>query len=381
MDKKDRNNLPKPFSIGQKLLFSFGLGLFFYCALAYVNIMGEYRLWSHIFGKYFLLHFSEYLLGCLVVLGWLYLAEWLQERFANAFCLPILSRNQLLPNVLVALAFVFFSFATNYLVIQTVYWIQKHYLPVQDATILGENAYHRRCLRQLYVNYLFFAFFIFYFLVHRYFVTRFNAARLRAEKAEKEGMGQKLSILRNQVNPHFLFNSLSVLSTLVAIDGEKSEKFIGHLSKAYRRMLETRESSLTPLAEELELLESLRFLWETRYAGKVYVQIAVEESWKSALLVPLSGKIMAEYAISYSRISLQQPLYMQFEIADESLTLSFPDQAYGFLDPYYVENLDRLDEQIQNLQAKKLVLEKENGVLRIAIPLSIPVHQAIPVIG
>jgi hypothetical protein len=131
-----------------------------------------------------------------------------------------------------------------------------------------------------------------------------------AEKAqlERQNIESQLEGLRNQVNPHFLFNSLNTLIYLIPEDPDKAVNFVQKLSKVYRYVLESRDAKIIPLREELEFLNAYIFLLKERFGENLQVQIRGLEGDKDAAIVPLSLQMLFENAIKHNVISTEKPL-------------------------------------------------------------------------
>ena len=91
---------------------------------------------------------------------------------------------------------------------------------------------------------------------------------IQTQQLMKENALAQFEALKNQVSPHFLFNSLSILSSLVHVDANLSEKFIDQLSKAYRYILEQKDNDTVTLKTELDFLQSYAFLLKIRFENK-----------------------------------------------------------------------------------------------------------------
>lgn len=130
----------------------------------------------------------------------------------------------------------------------------------------------------------------------------------RAEQMQMEFAGSRLQALKSQVNPHFLFNSLSVLSSLVRSNADLSEKFIIQLSKAYRYILDQKDADLISLKEELEFLDAYFFLIRIRFNNKVQLRKIIEVDSDSVFLPPLTLQLLVENAVKHNSMSLAKPL-------------------------------------------------------------------------
>ncbi|HEY0896735.1 MAG TPA: histidine kinase [Sphingobacteriaceae bacterium] len=134
-----------------------------------------------------------------------------------------------------------------------------------------------------------------------------------AEKAHQTELLQKdfnqfrLQALKNQVNPHFLFNSLSVLSSLVHRDAALAEQFVVRLSQAYTYILSQKEAGLVPLDEEMRFLRSYFFLLKIRFGEKLQLETDVPDT-NGGMVPPLILQLLLENAVKHNKMSAHQPL-------------------------------------------------------------------------
>jgi LytS/YehU family sensor histidine kinase len=144
------------------------------------------------------------------------------------------------------------------------------------------------------------------FLHGREFLIQWRKSAIEAERFQKESVRAQYESLRNQVNPHFLFNSLNALTNLVYEDQDKAVRFIKQLSEVYRYVLETRDREVVPLRDELKFLDSYLFLQQIRYGNKL--QITVNLNDIQAAVPPLALQMLIENAIKHNVISEEDPL-------------------------------------------------------------------------
>lgn len=141
----------------------------------------------------------------------------------------------------------------------------------------------------------------------RTFLLSWRALAIESEKIKKEAIVAKYESLKNQVNPHFLFNSLNTLTNLVYEDADLSAKFIKKLSEVYRYVLETREKEVVPMDEELRFVRSYIFLQQIRHEDSLVFKLD-EEINKKAGVIPLGIQMLVENAIKHNVISADAPL-------------------------------------------------------------------------
>lgn len=122
-----------------------------------------------------------------------------------------------------------------------------------------------------------------------------------------EMMSYKYEALRNQINPHFLFNSFNVLSDLVYEDQAQAVKFIRQMSDLFRYVLDSRDKELVSLGEELEFMKSYAFLLKTRFGDKLRLDIELNPEL-NAHIVPMTLQLLVENAVKHNELSEKFPL-------------------------------------------------------------------------
>jgi PAS domain S-box-containing protein len=127
-------------------------------------------------------------------------------------------------------------------------------------------------------------------------------------KLQKENLQSQFDVLKQQVNPHFLFNSLNVLTSLIRLEPELAEKFTEHLSKVYRYVLENKDNELVKLTTELDFLDAYIFLLNIRFMGKITVNITIPDELRNCLVIPLAMQLLIENAIKHNSMSKKSPL-------------------------------------------------------------------------
>jgi LytS/YehU family sensor histidine kinase len=142
------------------------------------------------------------------------------------------------------------------------------------------------------------------------------------EKYRTENLQAQLQNLKNQLNPHFLFNNLSVLSSLVYIDQDKAVDFINQLSKVYRYLLDNRDTELVSLDTELNFIRSYTYLIKIRFDKNIIFNIDVPKEKLTLLLPPLALQMLIENAIKHNEISEELPLTVDLNIKDGKLEVS-----------------------------------------------------------
>lgn len=142
----------------------------------------------------------------------------------------------------------------------------------------------------------------------------------KAENLEKQQLLNEIALLKTQVNPHFLFNSLSILSSLVTVNPELSEQFIDQLSRSYRYILEQKEQTLVSLRTELEFIKSYAFLLKIRFENKFDLHFDLPENVLDQYeIAPLTLQLLIENVVKHNRMSLKEPLVVHVFIQGDYL--------------------------------------------------------------
>jgi len=151
-----------------------------------------------------------------------------------------------------------------------------------------------------------------------YYIESRHAKQI-AENLQEELSQIKFEVLKSQINPHFMFNSLNVLSGLINIDIVKAQLFIDEFSQIYRYVLETIEQPVATLSKELEFMRSYLFLQQIRYGETLSHTIEIPADKLSMLLPPLSLQVVLENAIKHNIVNESKPLKIEIYCEDNYL--------------------------------------------------------------
>lgn len=172
------------------------------------------------------------------------------------------------------------------------------------------------------IYYLFFLVILPAFLEFAVFLlNRWRTGLAEVERFRKENAEFRFEALRAQINPHFLFNSLNTLSSLIYEDRDKAAGFIRHLSDVYRYVLENRNRETITLSEELTFIKAFVYLYQLRFDNKLTVSVAVEETLLQRLIAPMTLQLLIENAVKHNIVSTRKPLNIEI-YTDENLFLN-----------------------------------------------------------
>ncbi|MBV9961346.1 MAG: histidine kinase [Parafilimonas sp.] len=137
---------------------------------------------------------------------------------------------------------------------------------------------------------------------------KYKDSIIEKEAMQQLSLQQEFDALKNQVNPHFLFNCFNTLSSLISEDKKQAENFLNELSKVYRYLLRNNEDSLSTLQDELNFIQSFYRLLKTRHGDAIQLQVEVDKKYYKYLLPSLSLQLLVENAVKHNVVSKYQPL-------------------------------------------------------------------------
>jgi sensor histidine kinase YesM len=206
------------------------------------------------------------------------------------------------------------------------------------------------------------------FMHGRAFLLNWKQSSIDAEKLKRENIAAKYESLKNQVNPHFLFNSFNALSNLVYEDQDKAVKFIKQLSEVYRYVLDTRDKEVVPLSVEMKFLESYIYLQMIRFENKL--KIVIEPIDNSVSVAPLALQMLIENAIKHNVVSEDEPLTVHlfeengFIVVRNNLQ---PKSSMG--EPSAGVGLENIIKRYEFLSKKKVEVLKTTDSFIVKLPV------------
>ncbi len=147
-----------------------------------------------------------------------------------------------------------------------------------------------------------------------------------AENLKEELTQIKFEVLKSQINPHFMFNSLNVLSGLINVDVRKAQLFIDEFSHIYRYVLETIEEPVVSLNKELEFMRSYLFLQQIRYGNSLTYSVNIPAELLPMLVPPLSLQVLLENAMKHNIVNEEKPLKIEIYSEGDFLFIKNPVQ-------------------------------------------------------
>ena len=197
---------------------------------------------------------------------------------------------------------------------------------------------------------------------------RFSLAEL--ERFKKENVEFHFQMLKTQVNPHFLFNSLNTLSSLIFTDQEVAAKFVRQLSLVYRYVLQNRDKTVISLKEELEVIRAYIYLLELRFSNNLSFKIDIEDRLLDHYIAPMTLQMLIENAIKHNIISTKKPLKIELYTNGADQVIVSNNLQKKDLEEYSSEiGLKNIDSRYGFITDRKVEVIQEDGLFTVKIPL------------
>lgn len=201
-----------------------------------------------------------------------------------------------------------------------------------------------------------------------YLNEKFRSSLAEVERFRKENAEYQFEMLKLQLNPHFLFNSLNTLSSLVHTDPVKAAEFIHRLSDVYRYVLENRNKELVSLREEMEFIRSFSFLQGLRFQGMIDFRFEIGEELLDRQVAPMTLQLLIENAVKHNIVSSKQPLDIVISAENDNLivknNLQFKEEVSGT-----GVGLKNISSRYAFLTDRKVEIIKEDNLFKVIIPL------------
>lgn len=196
-----------------------------------------------------------------------------------------------------------------------------------------------------------------------------QAERFKKEAASREALLAEFEALKNQVSPHFLFNSFATLSQIIQEDPSRASAFVDDLSDVFRYVLQNRDSEMVALADELKAVEALLQVHQARVPGGLFVEVTIPGKVKAEQILPMALYTLVENALKHNIISAEQPLHINIYIDKNNALV-----VENTLQPRRTRHslgtgLKNLDRRFQLMLRRRLDVEKADGKFIVRAPL------------
>jgi two-component system LytT family sensor kinase len=203
-----------------------------------------------------------------------------------------------------------------------------------------------------------------------YYYSQWQKTAVEAEILKKENLQTRLDSLKTQINPHFLFNSLGTLSSLIEEDPAKAQHFVNDMSSVYRYLLQTSENSLTTLQNELDFTKAYTQMLETRFPEGFHVSVNINARFLAYQLPVLTLQVLIENAVKHNTILAHKPLYVEI-YTEKNGELSIRNNLQKKTSPVISHHLglNNISAKYKLLGQPDIKIEQTNGYFTVTVSL------------
>jgi hypothetical protein len=202
-----------------------------------------------------------------------------------------------------------------------------------------------------------------------YFYKAYQESRLKEQKIIAGTANAKFESLKNQIDPHFLFNSLNVLSSLIEENPENAQQFTTSLSKIYRYVLEQKDKELVTVSEELTFAKTYMKLLKMRFENSITFELPTDFENPDAKVVPLSLQLLLENTIKHNVVSENKPLHIKIYIKDNFLVVENNLQKKEVLQDRKGVGLQNIVSRYAILSERKVLIDETKETFAVYLPI------------
>lgn len=202
-----------------------------------------------------------------------------------------------------------------------------------------------------------------------YFYKALQEKKVTEQKIIAGTASAKFESLKNQIDPHFLFNSLNVLTSLIDENPDKAQKFTTSLSKIYRYVLEQKDKELVSLQEELSFAVTYMKLLKMRFENSLYYQVPNDLNLSDAKVVPLSLQLLLENTVKHNVLSETKPLHIKIYEEQGYLVVENNFQKKEVLGNRNGVGLQNIVSRYALVTQRKVLIEKNPEVFAVKLPI------------
>lgn len=208
---------------------------------------------------------------------------------------------------------------------------------------------------------------LFFHLVYFYKATQ--EKKVKQQKIIAGTASAKFDALKNQLDPHFLFNSLNVLASLIDENPDKAQKFTTSLSKVYRYVLEQKDKELVSVREELKFAETYMKLLKMRFENSIYFELPREISNEEAKVVPLSLQLLLENTIKHNIVSDNKPLKIKIYESEGYLIVENNFQKKEVLGDRKGVGLQNIVHRYHEITDRMVMIDQTEEHFKVSLPI------------
>ncbi len=191
-----------------------------------------------------------------------------------------------------------------------------------------------------------------------------------AEELKRITAQAQMQLMRNQIKPHFLFNNLNVLSSMLIKENSEANKFIEEFTKVYRYILKNHDKEVVQLKQELEFVHPYLFLLKKRFGEGLQVSIHIPENYFKYYVIPAALQMLIENAIKHNVASVSSPLYLEIH-ANGNETLVIRNNMQPRLTPEesLKIGLQNIQQRYELISSRRVEFHENNNSFEVVLPL------------
>lgn len=203
-----------------------------------------------------------------------------------------------------------------------------------------------------------------------YFFEKWKEQFTLNQQLKNQQIRTQYEVLQNQMSPHFLFNSLNTLTTIIPENADAAVSFTEKLSEVYRYILQNKDRELVSLSEEIEFVKSYLYLLRMRYPDNLSVEFKINYQYMDLTIPPLTLQMLAENAIKHNVVSKARPLKIEIYIENgKSVIVKNNLQPKDSLDKSTKTGLENIRKRYSILGQKEVDIITSATNFMVAVPL------------
>lgn len=201
------------------------------------------------------------------------------------------------------------------------------------------------------------------------FFAHWKKSLTEKEALKRDNITAEFESLKNQVNPHFLFNSLNTLSSIIEDDPKTATQFVQKLASVYRYVLAQRDKETVSLKEELSFIDSYVYLNKIRFSENLKVEILVDESFRQKQIATLTLQLLLENAIKHNVISKDKPLSIEIGVTNSRIYVKNNLQTKKIHAESNGIGLSNIISRYKYLSKEEVIVSNSNNYFEVSVPL------------
>jgi LytS/YehU family sensor histidine kinase len=208
-----------------------------------------------------------------------------------------------------------------------------------------------------------------------FFNKKYREKELETEKLKSSTISARYEVLNNQINPHFLFNNLNTLSTLIRTDTKKADLFLQKLSDIYRYLLKTNEDELVRLKDELNFLNDYIELLQIRFGDAIKINMSIDEGLHETMVPPTVLQLLVENVVKHNYFTEKQPVNVTIENSGNTILVANTLQKKEAIETSFGIGLKNISERYRFFDKDIDVQDKDESFFKVAIPVILVQHE------